>query len=115
MSFHEVHTDITYYSSYYRYQANIYQSLVFCPPPTSVLATTSRFIIELIFKTLINTYIISKLHPIFWQAYFTSLILFCTQEGNALYRYKIFVLYLVKLSDSANLVILVLPIGNNNF
>ena len=29
------------------------------------------------------------------------------KEGNVLYRHKIFALYLVKLSDGANLVILV--------
>ena len=50
-----------------------------------------------------------------------SRIFLCTKEGNDLYKHKIFVLYFVKLSDSANLVILYstftdcLAIGNNKF
>ena len=34
-------------------------------------------------------------------------MLLCVKEGNVLYRNKIFVPYLVKLSDNANLTILV--------
>ena len=70
------------------------------------LATGSKFIMELIFEILTNTPIISELHPYFGMLV-TSWMFLHTKESDVLYWHKIFILYLVRLSDSVNLVVLV--------